>query len=312
MSSILDIDPRSLRDRDRVAPGLSSGVRASEPGRCAVAVRARLAGVEADLLAGDRAAGRRRLRGDRARSPWIRRQRASARTASTTSRPTRSTCHALVHDEFGHESVVRAGWRSRRTRHPGPRPAPPGLGRSDGAVQLATAVPQGRDGGHHGTRPPPSRPTTSCARAPMPTGSLPSWPPPISAVVTSPRSTRAGSGPIRARSRRAACVDFHTEPFGDAAQLRASFGGVREHVRPGGAVGPSMIGPQRTHADADPVRHERPRDLSGVRPDGGQGLPRPRRSVPAPRLRPLRAVGGPARPGQRHGRVLRRPAGCGR
>ena len=38
-------------------------------------------------------------------------------------------------------------------------------------------------------------------------------------------------------------VDFHTEPFGDAASLRASFGGYESAFDAGARSGPSMIGP---------------------------------------------------------------------
>ena len=41
-------------------------------------------------------------------------------------------------------------------------------------------------------------------------------------------------------------VDFHTEPFGDAASLRASFGAYESAFDAGRAVGPSMIGRNET------------------------------------------------------------------
>ena len=72
------------------------------------------------------------------------------------------------------------------------------------------------------------RATTSSARAPTPTGWPPTSPRPSSGAATSPPSTRPASGPTPGALRRAhGQVDFHTEPFGDAAHLRASFGAYR-------------------------------------------------------------------------------------
>ena len=91
-------------------------------------------------------------------------------------------------------------------------------------------------------------------------------------------------------------VDFHTEPFADAAKLRASFGGYESVFDRGGAQRADAARPATTRTPhADPVRPERPRHLPGLRPDGRRGVPRSRRTVPAARLRPLRAVGGAAR-----------------
>ena len=77
-------------------------------------------------------------------------------------------------------------------------------------------------------------------------------------------------------------------------------------------------GAQRADGDARPANDRRrclilfgPSDhviYPDVRPHGRRRVPEPRRPVPAPRLRSLRAVGSAARPGQRPRRVLRRPA----
>ena len=93
------------------------------------------------------------------------------------------------------------------------------------------------------------------------------------------RSCGRASAATRARSIR-------------AAQQRA------ERARPATTETPTLI----------LLRHERPRDLPGVRPDGRSRVRRPRRPVPAARLRPLRAVGGAARARQRDRRLLQRPA----
>ena len=130
-----------------------------------------------------------------------------------------------------------------------------------------------------------------------------------SAAPTSPPSTRPGSGPTPASFTDrplpgGPAVDFHTEPFADGAKLRASFGGYESAFSDGRPVGAGAAGPQPRRRDADPLRSVRPRPVPGVRPDGGGHLPGPRRTVPAARLRPLRAVGGAAPAGLRHPGVL--------
>jgi pimeloyl-ACP methyl ester carboxylesterase len=44
-----------------------------------------------------------------------------------------------------------------------------------------------------------------------------------------------------------AIVDFHTEPFGDAAHLRASFGGYESAFSPAARLEPTRFGPNPTH-----------------------------------------------------------------
>ena len=73
---------------------------------------ARMARDHADLVAGHRAAGRRRLRGHRPRPARLRRLRTSGPTASTTSPSHSHDLHALVHDDLGHDG-------RRRRRRPG-------------------------------------------------------------------------------------------------------------------------------------------------------------------------------------------------
>ena len=83
------------------------------------------------------------------------------------------------------------------------------------------------------TRPGREPPTTSCARAPTPTAWPPSWPPRAAPplhrhllhvpVLGPPRRVHGDAAGWALR--RTGQVDFHTEPFGDAAKLRASFGG---------------------------------------------------------------------------------------
>ena len=161
-----------------------------------------------------------------------------------------------------------------------------------------------------GTRPAArGEPTTSSARAPTPTRWPPSWRRRSSAGATSRRSTRAGSGPIPGAfagdGRDGRLPHRAVRRRGQAAgELRR----LRERVQPRPRSSePSDAGPQRRtptlilHGTSDHVIYP------GVRPDGGGRVRPPRRPVPAPRLRPLRAVGGAARARQRHRRVLQRP-----
>ena len=112
--------------------------------------------------------------------------------------------------------------------------------------------------------------------------------------------------PGRSSTRRAAgasavaVVDFHTEPFGDAATLRASRSAATRarSIRPR-ASEPTLWPATSARPTLRALRPHRPRALPRLRPHGGRRVPAPRRAVPAPRLRPLRAVGGAARAGQR-------------
>jgi len=71
-----------------------------------------------------------------------------------------------------------------------------------------------------------NRRTTSCARAPIPMRWLPSWATPRAGgrryIATFLHESLLV--PSRRVHRDRARLDFHTEPFGDAAHLRASFG----------------------------------------------------------------------------------------
>ena len=129
-----------------------------------------------------------------------------------------------------------------------------------------------------------------------------------SGAATSRPSTPRGSGPTRAAFMGDATavfgpyggtpqVDFHTEPFGDAAKLRASFGGYESVFDPTRQSEPAPAGPERGRASPAAVRDGRPRHLSRLRRDGGRGVPRSRRAAPARPLRPLRALGGRRGPG---------------
>ena len=85
-----------------------------------------------------------------------------------------------------------------------------------------------RDGRHRDTRPARETTTTSSARAPTPTGWRPTGHAGAAPAVHRHVLHVALLGPPRRDvrpARRHAVVDFHTEPFADAAKLRASFGG---------------------------------------------------------------------------------------
>ena len=79
-------------------------------------------------------------------------------------------------------------------------------------------------------------------------------------------------------------IDFHTEPFGDAAKLRASFGGYESVFDPAKQSGPARLERNEAVRDPAPVRPVGPRDLPGVRRDGGGRVPRSRRTA-SPRAR---------------------------
>ena len=143
--------PASLRGATASPPRLSPGLRARGRGRRAAAARARLARDQADLLEGDRAAGRCRVRGDRPRPARLRRLR--RRPDGFHDVPAHSRdLHALVHDHLGHRaascsSAATSAVRSSRTWRCASR-----MGRPHGAVQLAAAVRQGAMAGMR-TRP---------------------------------------------------------------------------------------------------------------------------------------------------------------
>ena len=203
-----------------------------------------------------------------------------------------------------------AGRRPRRPRHPGPGAASPRVGGPDGAVQLAAAVPEGRDGRHRGHAtavggsrllPAPGHRSRRSRRRARP---LPS-----SGAATSRRSTRSRFWAHPGAFMGPGEVDFHTEPFADGAKLRASFGGYESVFDPAARAEPTLLGAERRHAHA--ASCSAPSDhviYPAFDRMAAAGLPRPRRPVPAARLRSLRAVGGAARAGQRHRRLLQRPA----
>ena len=87
-------------------------------------------------------------------------------------------------------------------------------------------------------------------------------------------------------------VDFHTEPFGDAAKLRASFGGYESVFDPSRQSEPARLERNESVSARSSVRPVGPRDLPGLRRDGRDRVPRPRRSPPPRCVRPLRSVGG--------------------
>ena len=120
-----DTDPARFATHLAAAPASGRPTSTRRCRRGAGGLRARLAGDQADLLAGHRARWPARgfevivpdLRGFTARA-------SSARTASTTcprAQPRRLA--ALVHDHLGHEQVIAGGRRSRQAGHPGPGPA---------------------------------------------------------------------------------------------------------------------------------------------------------------------------------------------
>ena len=206
--------PGPLRHPRRRAARLSPGLRPRGRRRRAGRLRARLAGDQADLLAGHRAAGRRRLRGHRARPPRLRRQRVGPDGFHDV--PAHShDLYALVHDQLGHERVVLVGgdlggpviqdlalrhpeWVERMVLFNSPLPYD--------KERMAGHADPPRPRGQRLLRPPGHR-----RRRRWP----PSSPRPSSAVATSPPSTRAGSGPTRARSRSG-------EPPGASAAARSS------------------------------------------------------------------------------------------
>ena len=132
------------------ADGASSRPTSARARGRAAAARPRLAGVQAHLLAGDRAAGRGRLRGDRPRPAGLRRQRGRAGRVPRRRRPQS---------------------RPPRAGHRGPRP------RAGRAVRRRPRRPGGA-----GPRPPvPRASPTACAcstrRCPTTRSAWRAWPP---------------------------------------------------------------------------------------------------------------------------------------
>ena len=103
-------------------------------------------------------------------------------------------------------------------------------------------------------------------------------------------------------------IDFHTEPFGDAAKLRASFGGYESVFDPAKQSGPTRL--ERNEAvralllfgPSDHVIYPAFDEMAAVVFPDHDGPHR------LDGVRPLRAVGGRRRAGGAHHPVLRRPA----
>ena len=198
--------------------------------------------------------------------------------------------HALVHDHLGHDRVVLVGRRLRWPDHPGHGPAVRVVRRPHGALQLAAALRQGPHGRACGRRPQSAhdyflRQGTDADA--------------LAAELATPEQRRRYIATFYSSRFWAhpgafddAAIAFHTEPFADGAKLRASFGAYESVFAP---TATQRAGDDRTeprHPHAHPVRPVGPRDLPRLRPDGRGRVRRPRRPVPAARLRPLRAVGG--------------------
>ncbi len=133
----------------------------------------------------------------------------------------------------------------------------------------------------------------------------------IATFYTSRFWAHPGAFTVRGSSGRfgaSEAVDFHTEPFADGKKLRASFGGYESTFSGAARSEPTTMATPNFTQLPHLVRHLRSRDLPRVRPHGCGRVPEARGAVLAPRLRPLRALGSTARPGQRPGRVLRRQA----
>ena len=220
---------RTVRDGVEIAY-----VRAGA-GRLPAAAAARLAGDEAHLVAQHRAAGRRGLRGDRARPARVRRlgprPRRLLRPGDARARPARARARRA------RPRALRGGRRRRRRRRdPGPRPALRGLRRAPVPVQhraarrCRTQYEQAGIAARRSRARCGWRPTTSCARAATPTGSPPSSTRPTSAAATSRSSTARASGRRRARSPTED-VDFMTEPFADAGQAARELRHLRVGAR---------------------------------------------------------------------------------
>ena len=103
-------------------------------------------------------------------------------------------------------------------------------------------------------------------------------------------------------------IDFHTEPFGDAAKLRASFGGYESVFDPAKQSGPARL--ERNEAvralllfgPSDHVIYPAFDEMAAVVFPDHDGPHR------LDALRALRAVGGRRRARRPHHAVLRRPA----
>ena len=264
-----------------------------------------------DLLEGDRAAGRRRVRGDRARPARLRRQRAWAPTGSTTWPATARDLYALVHDVLGHDRVVLLGGdlggpvvQDLALRHPE---------WVDRMVLFNSPLPYLKDemAGIAGTRPareasrllpaPGHRPRRAGRRARHARAA----PPLHRHVLHQPvlGASRARSSGARARSTSTPSRS-PTRPSCGRASAATRARSTRRHAAS------RRCSARTTHTARSAVRRQRPRDLPGVRPHGGASCSR---TTSGPFL--LRDCGhfvpweAPHALGQRHGGVLQRPAG---
>ena len=230
--------------------------------------------------------------------------------------------YALVHDVARARPGGAARRRPRRPRDPGPRAPPPGLGRP----AWCCSTPRCRSTrsawpacGHA----PPREASDYFVRQGTDADAL-------AAELATPEQRRRyiatfytsrfwahpGALPRPGRRRRArfggsAVVDFHTEPFADAAKLRARSAATRARSAPPAGLEPPRLA-RNEHTPTlllfGPSDHVIYPDFDRM---AATVFPRHTGPVPAARLRSLRAVGGAARPGERHGRVLFGPARAG-
>ena len=116
-------------------------------------------------------------------------------------------------------------------------------------------------------------------------------------------ATADGAAPA-GRFGASAVVDFHTEPFADGVKLRASFGGYESVFSEAARSELPMLGRNEDvevlilFGTSDHVLYP---DFDRMAADR---VPEPRRSVPAARLRTLRALGGARAAGQRRPLLL--------
>ena len=227
-----DIDPRRFAmQRATVADGLELAYVREGVGGVPAAAPARLAGDQADLVAQHRAAGRRRLRGDRARPPRLRRLRPRARRllrhrrhARTTS--TRSCTTSSATSAARPPAATSAGWSSRTWRCAVPgfvaQAVPLQHGPADPADAYAAAGvaarPRPAPAPDRRLLPPPGRRRRRARRRARHARAAP--------ARTWPSSTATGSGPRRARSTPDD-VDVHDRAVRRRRQAAGQLGRLR-------------------------------------------------------------------------------------
>ena len=227
---------------------------------------------QADLVAGDRAAGGGRLRRDRPRPPRLRRQRPRTGRVPRRRRARRAICTrssptGSASTRWCCAAVTSAGPSSRRSRS-STRSSAERMVLFNSPLPFDKERMAGMD-----TRPPREAAdyfvrqgldadglaadlTTPGAAAPLHRDLL-------LLTVLGPPGRVHGRRPDGVRTlRRHAEIDFHTEPFGDAGQAAGVLRRLRERVRPGQAERPrAPRSGTRTVRGAAPVRPVRPRDL---------------------------------------------------